>query len=81
VRGVTTHILHGKNGLRLMVSAGQSMQESPEAPRCQCLPLRCGFPDEFIGLNGITVPGTLRDSLVLLSVVLEQQTELQPTEI
>jgi TnpA family transposase len=26
-------------------------------------------------------PGTLRDSLVLLSVVLEQQTELQPTEI
>jgi TnpA family transposase len=27
------------------------------------------------------VPGTLRDSLSLLSVVLEQQTELQPTEI
>jgi hypothetical protein len=27
------------------------------------------------------VPGTLRDSLVLLAVVLEQQTELQPTEI
>ncbi len=27
------------------------------------------------------MPGTLRDSLVLLSVVLEQQTELQPTEI
>jgi hypothetical protein len=64
-----------------MVSGGQSMQESPEASRCQCLPLRCGFPDQFIGLNGITVPGTLRDSLVLLSVVLEQQTELQPTEI
>ena len=37
--------------------------------------------DQFTGLNGITVPGTLRDSLVLLSVVLEQQTELQPTEI
>ena len=33
--------------------------------------------DQFTGLNGIT----LRDSLVLLSVVLEQQTELQPTEI
>jgi len=27
------------------------------------------------------VPGTLRDSLVLLAVVLEQQTELQPTQI
>lgn len=37
--------------------------------------------DQFTGLNGITVPGTLRDSLVLLSVVLEQQTELQPAEI
>ena len=36
---------------------------------------------QFTGLNGITVPGALRDSLVLLSVVLEQQTELQPTEI
>jgi len=37
--------------------------------------------DQFTGLNGITVPGTLRDSLTLFSVVLEQQTELQPTEI
>lgn len=37
--------------------------------------------DQFTGLNGITVPGTLRDSLVLLSVGMEQQTELQPTEI
>ena len=37
--------------------------------------------DQFTGLHGITVPGTLRDSLTLLSVVLEQQTELQPTEI
>ncbi|MHB1304568.1 MAG: Tn3 family transposase [Acidiphilium sp.] len=37
--------------------------------------------DQFTGLNGIAVPGTLRDSLLLLSVVLEQQTELQPTEI
>lgn len=33
------------------------------------------------GLNAITVPGTLRGSLVLLSVVLEQQTELHPTHI
>ena len=37
--------------------------------------------DQGTGLNAITVPGTLRDSLVLLAVVLEQQTELQPTQI
>jgi TnpA family transposase len=37
--------------------------------------------DQATGLNAITVPGTLRDSLVLVSVVLEQQTELQPTQI
>jgi TnpA family transposase len=37
--------------------------------------------DQFTGLNAIVVPGTLRDSLVLLAVVLEQQTELNPTEI
>lgn len=37
--------------------------------------------DQFSGLNGITVPGTLRDSLILLAVVLEQQTDLQPTQI
>jgi TnpA family transposase len=37
--------------------------------------------DQFTGLHAITVPGTLRDSLVLLSVVLEQETELQPIEI
>jgi len=37
--------------------------------------------DQFTGLNAITVPGTLQDSLVLLSVVLEQETELEPTEI
>ena len=37
--------------------------------------------DQFTGLHGIAVPGTLRDSLTLLSVVLEQQTALQPTEI
>lgn len=37
--------------------------------------------DQFSGLNDITVPGTLRDSLLLLAVVLEQQTNLQPTQI
>ncbi|CAE6861780.1 Tn3 family transposase ISXc4 [Paraburkholderia aspalathi] len=37
--------------------------------------------DQFSGLNDITVPGTRRDSLILLAVVLEQQTDLQPTQI
>ena len=37
--------------------------------------------NQFTGLNAITVPGTLRDSLILLGVVLDQQTELQPTQI
>jgi TnpA family transposase len=37
--------------------------------------------DQFTGLNAITVPGTLRDSLVLLSIVLEQETEREPTGI
>ena len=37
--------------------------------------------NQFTGLNAITTPGTLRDSLVLLAVVLEQQTELKPTQI
>jgi TnpA family transposase len=37
--------------------------------------------NQFTGLNAIVIPGTLRDSLYLLAVVLEQQTELQPTEI
>lgn len=37
--------------------------------------------DQFTGLNAMTVPGTLRDSLNLLAVVLEQETELQPNEI
>jgi TnpA family transposase len=32
--------------------------------------------DQCSGLNAITVPGTLRDSLILLAVVLEQQTEI-----
>lgn len=37
--------------------------------------------DQFTGLNAVVVPGTLRDSLVLLAVVLDQQTELRPTQI
>lgn len=37
--------------------------------------------NQFSGLNAILVPGTLRDSLILLAVVLEQQTDLQPTQI
>jgi len=37
--------------------------------------------DQCSGLNALTVPGTLRDSLVLLAVVLKQQTELQPMKI
>jgi TnpA family transposase len=37
--------------------------------------------DQYTGLNGMVVPGTLRDSLVLLSVVLEQETALKPVEI
>jgi TnpA family transposase len=37
--------------------------------------------NQFTGLNAIVIPGTIRDSLFLLSVVLEQQTELQPVEI
>lgn len=37
--------------------------------------------NQFTGLNAITLPGTRRDSLYLLAVVLEQETELQPTEI
>ncbi len=37
--------------------------------------------DQLTDVNASVVPGTLRDSLVLLGVVLEQQTELQPTQI
>lgn len=37
--------------------------------------------DQYTGLGAVTVPGTLRDSLSLLAVVLDQETELAPTEI
>ena len=37
--------------------------------------------NQFTGLNAIVVPGTLRDSLFLLALVLDQSTELAPHEI
>lgn len=37
--------------------------------------------DQFTGFHGIVVPGTVRDSLYVLDGLLEQQTDLQPTEI
>ena len=37
--------------------------------------------NQFSGLNAIVVPGTLRDSLVLLALLLEQETELEPMEV
>jgi TnpA family transposase len=37
--------------------------------------------NQFTGLNAIVVPGTLRDSLFLLALVLDQATELTPYEI
>lgn len=37
--------------------------------------------DQFTGLHGIVIPGTIRDSLRLLELVLEQSTEVQPKEI
>ena len=36
--------------------------------------------EQFSGLNAIVVPGALRDSLVLLALLLEQETELEPME-
>ncbi len=37
--------------------------------------------DQFTGFHSIVVPGTLRDSLVILDGLLEQQTVLEPQEI
>ena len=34
--------------------------------------------DQFTGLNAIVVPGTLRDSLLILGLLLEQETDLDP---
>jgi hypothetical protein len=37
--------------------------------------------DQFTGLHGLVIPGTIHDSLYLLQCVLEQNTSLQPREI
>jgi len=37
--------------------------------------------DQISGLGGIVMPGTLRDSLSLLALLLDQETELEPIEI
>ena len=37
--------------------------------------------DQFTGFHGIVIPGTLRDSMVILDGLLEQQTVLEPREI
>lgn len=37
--------------------------------------------DQYSGINDIVVPGTLKDSLVILAVVLEQQTDQIPYKI
>lgn len=37
--------------------------------------------DQFTGFHSIIIPGTLRDSLVLLDGLLEQQTLLEPREV
>lgn len=37
--------------------------------------------DQFTGLNDIVIPGTDRDSLYILAGILEQPTDLEPTQI
>ena len=37
--------------------------------------------NQFSGLGGIVVPGTLRDSLLLLALLLQQQTGFSPVEV
>jgi TnpA family transposase len=37
--------------------------------------------DQFAGLHSVTIPGTMRDSLNLLALILDQQTDVQPTRI
>jgi TnpA family transposase len=37
--------------------------------------------DQYSGLGAMVVPGTLRDSLAILALLLEQETELDPTHI
>ena len=37
--------------------------------------------DQFTGLNAVVVPGTLRESLLILGLLLDQETDLEPAEI
>lgn len=37
--------------------------------------------DQFTGLGGLVIPGTIRDSVYVLEALLEQESGLQPTEI
>jgi len=37
--------------------------------------------DQVMGIGGLVVPGTLRDSLFILEGLLEQQTSLRPVEL
>ncbi len=37
--------------------------------------------DQYTGLNGVVIPGTLRDSMYILEVLLGQETNLQPREV
>jgi TnpA family transposase len=37
--------------------------------------------DQFTGLNAVVVPGTLRDSLLILGLLLDQETDLEPVEV
>ena len=37
--------------------------------------------DQSTGLGGISVPGTLRDSMVILGLLLEQETHFDPSEV
>ena len=38
-------------------------------------------PDQFTGLNAVVVPDTLRDSLLILGLLLDQETDLEPAEV
>ena len=37
--------------------------------------------DQSTGLGGVSVPGTLRDSMVILGLLLEQETHFDPREV
>ena len=37
--------------------------------------------DQYAGLGDLVVPGTLRDSLFILALLLDQETEIDPSEI